>query len=349
MSGLTQNLNAVNDLASEQKSIVHPMINGNSTTAFFQAYKTALNYSLKTMKISFNYEHIDPGYKTLGGYYFNNDLENYTIAPSFTLLKKKLNIGLNTGYQINNLSAEQSATTNRWVGNLNATYVPSNKLIFSGTYSNFSSFTKNRPATDPFYFTGADTLNFYQLTQNASGMLNYSFGDAAVKNNCQLLYNYQESTSLVGNLENGGAFGTSIGQLPEGVPDKTHLVNLAYTRSMSKSGFAITAAGNINKTNVGAFNTLFIGPTLNLQKKVLAKKGNLSLGSTYNRQFTAGLLNSNILNHRLAFTFTPKKDNEKIGQASFSANANLMQRFAIEATQTNVTELNVFVNFGYSF
>jgi hypothetical protein len=349
LSALTQNTFALNDLNENSQSPIHKLVKGNETTDYFQAYNAALNYSLKFMKIAFKYEHIDPGYKTLGGYYFNNDLENYTLAPSFSLFKKKLNVALNTGYQRNNLSTQESATTSRWVGSANATYVPGKHIVFTGTYSNFSTFTQSRPNTDPFYFNAADTLNFYQLTQSASGMVAYNFGTDSLKSAVQLLYNYQESMSLNGDVNSSGAFGLNVTSESPGTPTHIHLINLGYTAQMVPIKAALTVAGNVNRSILPDFVTTFFGPTLNFQKSLLDQKAALSLGSTYNRQVSNDALSANILNHRISFNYTPKPANEKLGQISLSANANLMQRFALDPTMVNVSEVNVFINLNYTF
>jgi hypothetical protein len=75
----------------------------------------------------------------------------------------------------------------------------------------------------------------------------------------------------------------------------------------------------------------------------------LSFGTTYNRQLTNGILASNILNHRLSFTLNPTLKNEKLGKVNLAANANFMQRFAIDPTQVNLAELNLFINLNYTF
>ena len=349
LSALTQNTNAINDLAANNRSFIHPLINGNETTDYFQAYNAALKYNLKFMSVAFNYEHIDPGYKTLGGYYFNNDLEHYTLAPSFSLFKKKVNLAINTGYQRNNLSKEESATTNRWVGSINASFVPSTQWVFNGNYSNFSTFTQNRPTTDPFYFAGADTLNFYQLTQNASAMASYNFGSDQQKNTVQALYNYQESINLNGDIQNAGAFGVNLETDLTGIPTKIHLTNLAYTMQFIPMAAGLTIAANMNRTLISDFEALFFGPTLNLQKGLWDKKASLSFGTTYNRQIQNNVLNSNILNHRISFNYNPKLANEKWGKMGLSANANWMQRFAIDPGTVTISEINVFINLNYSF
>lgn len=348
LSGLTQNTNETLPVDEGQPSpFVNKLINANATTAYFNAFKTALSYKLKTMSFTFNFEHVDPGYKTLGGYYFNNDLQNYTFAPTFSLLKRKLNIGFNTGYQINNLSKEKSATTNRWVGSVNVSYAPIKSININGSYSNFSTYTRNRPVTDPFYYQPADTMNFYQLSQNAMASVGYRFGEGKNKSAVQLMYNFQESYNMVGNILDASAFGINVENTTE--PSNVHASNLSYSLQLTEMEASVTVATNANYTAFMATQSLFIGPTLNLQKSLLEKKASLSFGTTYNRQYSNAQLVGNVFNHRLAFTFSPKMKNEKAGKVNLSLNANLMQRLPTFTNITKISELNVFANVAYSF
>lgn len=350
ISALTQNINDVNDANTNSNlSFLNPLIAANATTDFFQAFKSSIKYQMKWMNVGFNFEHIDPGYKTLGGYYFNNDLNNYTISPSFILLKKKLTVGGNTGFQRNNLAGDKAATTTRWVGSINASFVPTPQLIFNGTFSNFSTFTKNRPATDPFYFAAADTMNFYQLTQSASAMISYNFGKSENKNVTQLMYNYQESTSLSGNITDAGAFGTNSENTIAGIPVQVHCANLAYSKQIKSINASLTFATNVNRTISTVSESTFIGPTINFQKSLFQKKSSLAVGSTYNRQYSFDVLTGNVFNHRISFSYSPKFENEQAGKINLSMNANWMQRLSVDAATPNRQEVNLFVNLNYSF
>ncbi|MDP5138836.1 MAG: hypothetical protein NWP83_00015, partial [Spirosomaceae bacterium] len=52
----------------------------NATSESYNAFKTNLNYNIAASKtlIGVGYERVDPNYQTHGGYYFVNDLINYT-------------------------------------------------------------------------------------------------------------------------------------------------------------------------------------------------------------------------------------------------------------------------------
>jgi hypothetical protein len=303
---------------------------------------------MKAASVAFNFEHIDPNYKTLGGYFFNNDLENYTLAPSFKLLKGKMNLGLNGGFQKNNLAADKAATTKRWIGSSNISYVPIQKIALNVSYSNFSTFTRNRPTSDPFYYAIADTLNFYQLSQNASAsvMLQTGKKDKNNSGSIQALYNFQESSSMNGAIQNASAFGINVNA--EGVPSYVHSGNLAYTNNFKKENLSATIGSNVNQTIFLDQNSLFIGPSLTLQKK-LKKKISLSGGSTYNRQYKNASLVSNVFNHRISASYALKMKNEKQGSMSFSLNGNWMTKLPTVATESKFSELNIFANLGYRF
>lgn len=349
ISGLTEDLYDQNDLLKGSKNVLYKAINGNGSTNFYHAFNSSINYSFKSFTIGAKFEHIDGNYKTLGGYYFNNDLQNYTLTPAISLFKKKLNISVNSGFQRNNLSGLNASTTNRWIGSGNISFTPNSKLLVNASYSNFSTFSRNRPITDPFYAQPIDTLNFFQLSQNASAMITTNWGPKESKSAIQLLYNYMESTSLSGNIEGSGVFGIGVQSSNNGIPTNAHMTNLSYSVQFSKIAASLAISGNVNYSITGDQSNLFLGPSLTFGKSIKSIGGNLSVGSTFNQQFVINSLSSNVLNHRAAFNWSPKFKNEKIGSFNFGLNANLLQKFAISQGDNNVHELNIFFNLAYNF
>lgn len=93
----------------------------------------------------------------------------------------------------------------------------------------------------------------------------------------------------------------------------------------------------------------FMGPTVNFQKSLFQKKSTLAIGSTYNRQYTNDALLSNVFNHRISFTFSPKFEKENTGKMNFSLNANWMQKLSLDTAKPTIQEMNLFVNLNYSF
>jgi hypothetical protein len=350
LSGLTQNLENTEDFVNtaQSASLFGNLLVNNGTTDFYSAYNAALAYKFKKMNLAIKFEHIDPNYKTLGGYYFNNDLENYTLAPSFTLFKSKVNLGLNAGFQRNNLNGDKSATTKRWIGSINTSVNLKAGLSINGSYSNFSTFTKNRPTTDPFYFDGADTLNFYQVSQNASAGFVYAFGknDAEVGKSVQGMYNFMESMNVNGALSSAGAFGANVDEV--GVPIYVHGINAAYAMQFKTSKTNLSMAFNANQTEAVGTTSLFYGPSVNVSKPLLGEKVKFGVGSTYNRNMKDAVLSNHILNHRLSLTHSPKLKNEQLSM-NLSLNGNFLQKLPTVASEVAGQEVNVFVNLSVGF
>ena len=73
---------------------------------YFNALNVSFDYPAGNGTIGAGYERIDPNYKTLGAYFFNNDLENITVNASQTIFDNKLNLSVNAGLQQDNLDNE---------------------------------------------------------------------------------------------------------------------------------------------------------------------------------------------------------------------------------------------------
>ncbi|MFO0322923.1 MAG: hypothetical protein ACK504_10915 [Bacteroidota bacterium] len=334
LSGLTRNLFAETEKPSNN-AIYHSFLKNRTTTSYFSAYKAALAYTGKGYGIQLQYERVDPNYKTLGGYFFNNDLENITIAPNVTLFKNKLNISANVGKQKNNLNSEKISTSSRWVSALNLSFAPSQKWNFNVSYSNFSTFTKIRQQTDPFFRDNLDSLNFYQISQNANTTITHSFGKQLIKHTITATGAYQ----IANNKTNGAS---------DGADTKVMNGNLIYSSNFTKTKTSLSFGLNYNRSHLPNLMNEFYGPTLSVSKSFFKNLIKSTLGTTYNKSLLNGKENSSVLNSRFGLTYSPKLKNEKIGKPNIGLNANYLARF-----KTNTTlpfeELTIMLNLGYSF
>ncbi len=346
LSGLTRNITSPADLNSAPKNQLPLIFNPNSTSQFFSAYKGSLGYRYKILGINFNYERIEPEYKTLGAYYFNNDLENFTIAPSLTLFKGKLNLSLNTGVQRNNLKNDKLNTTSRWVGSTNINYAPNQQWNLNCSYSNFSSYTKQRPQEDPFYKNTLDTLNFYQLTQSSMISVTRNFGNNSIKQNLMLSANYQITGQNQGAINNPGLFGTTSDIK---LPSKIINANLGHNMMFSKSKTAVTTAFNINNSVLTNFNTIYLGPNLNLSQAFLKSVLKMSIGTSYNQVLTNGIKTNEVFNHRLSANYAPKLNNEKIGKFNFTLSATYLQKLQNQINSSAFNEFTGNIGLNYNF
>jgi hypothetical protein len=346
LSGIMRNVRSNIDAQSAPKNKLPYIFNPNPTSQFFQAYKASIGYKLKLIRLAFAYEKVEPEYKTLGAYFFNNDLENFTFAPSATLLKGKINLSANTGLQRNNLNNDKLNTTKRWVGALNASYAPNQKWNFTGSYSNFSSYTKQRPQDNPFYRNNLDTLNFYQLTQSANAGVSHNFGKLNLKQSANFNSNYQVTGQKQGAINDATAFGINQNiNTPSKIVNTNYSHNFQFIKQKTSAGLTF----NTNYSEQGNFYTLFIGPGLMAGKNFINNLLKISTGLTFNKVYLNNTNNNNILNARFGANYSPKLVNPKIGKLNFTASLSYTQKLKAQNTSNVFNEFTGNVGINYNF
>jgi hypothetical protein len=335
LSGITRNLLNDGYIDPNQKNPIPLLFTPKSTSQFFAAYKSSIGFSKNVFSINLNYEHVDPDYKTLGAYFFNNDLENITIVPSLRLLKGKLNISVNSGYQHNNLDKTKFSSNKRFVSSGNISYAPSPKLIFNASYSNFTSYTRIRPVTDPYYQkTPADTLNFYQISQSANSSASYNFGGKSIRHSITLVGSYQISNQKQGNTT---------------APATTVLnANTNYNLTFIKTKITAGITGNYNQIKSFSSVTTYMGPGITLGKSFFKNTVRFNLGSVFNESFTNSDVTALVLSERASISYSPKTS-KKYGKPSVSLNAVYTDKFAATQQQKGFKEFTGMVNLNYSF
>ncbi|NOS90431.1 MAG: hypothetical protein HOP30_00775 [Cyclobacteriaceae bacterium] len=301
-----------------------------ASTEYHHAMKTSVGYTGGVFHLQLNYERVDPGYQSLGAYFFNNDMENITVSTSVRLLQNKLDLSANVGTQRNNLNDAKLNATSRTVGNFTVNFNPSQSWNVTGSYSNFTTFTRVRPRFDPFFNNALDSLNFYQINQNMTGSVSYSFGSKEVKQG--IFFN--------------GTFQMADETPQENAPSNDSRVytgNLAYRYSKTASNLTLTAAVNYNRGDIGTTNTLSVGPNLSVTKSFLEKKLRCTFTATYNQQFQNQILQSNVMNLRANGSYNVKKKH------TFSINLVSLTKFAAETDKIGFSEYTATFNYGYSF
>ncbi|RZJ20553.1 MAG: hypothetical protein EON51_14760 [Acinetobacter sp.] len=139
----------------------------NATSEYYTAFSGALAYRNRKFGIKVSYKRIDPDFKTMGAYFFNSDLENWTINPNFTILKGKVRFNGSLGIQHDNLKKQKRAENKRIIGSANAGIEFTKSLGLDVTYTNFSD---NQRAQTALF---ADSLRIVQATQTIGLMPRY--------------------------------------------------------------------------------------------------------------------------------------------------------------------------------
>jgi hypothetical protein len=335
LSGLTRNLQSDPNPSAAQSNRLPLIFSPNSSSQFFEAYRSSLGFSKGVFSLGLNYEHIAPNYKTLGAYYFNNDLENFTFTPSLRLLNGKLNLGANAGYQHNNLDKSKFSTNKRFVTSATVSYAPSAKFSCNALYSNFSTYTNVRPITDPYYQrSAADTLNFYQVSQSANASMTYNIARVVTRHSFVLAGSYQVSSQKQGNTSQPGTLVING--------------NFCYNISFIKSKWSAALTCNYNHLESMAGTTLYAGPGITLGKSFAKNLLRLSISNVFNQAYTDQKVTALVLNERASLAFTPKLD-KKFGKPSLSLSAMYTNKFRTELQKNAFSEFTGMVNLGYSF
>jgi hypothetical protein len=334
-TAITRDTRAPFDLSGPRTlfSILGGAYSPRTSTAFYNALKAGINYTGGFYTVGVGYERVDPGYATLGAYFFNSDLENITVNGTMRVLKDKVNLSANVGTQRDNLNGDKTSTMRRLASSVNVGWVPSQKVNLTFSYSNFQTITRVRNIfdqinnTNPFNFQ--DTLNFSQIAQNASGNVMLALrNDKTRRNGLNLNVSYQQTDDRGGNSASPSS--------------RFYNGNLSYNNTVVNRDFSWTISANYNRNENGGIVATTLGPVASVNKAFFNKQVRTTLAITWNQSYVGNSLASQIMNGRLSGTYTFKKKH------NFNLSAIVTRRQSLaSANASTFTEFNG--NAGYSF
>jgi len=304
------------------------------STAYYNAFKSNIKYSGNSYGFGTSYERIEPGYITLGAYYFNNDFENLTLDVSKRLLKNKINISGRIGLQRNNLDSDKVSESKKTVGNLNVSYAVNPKLNINTTFSNFVSYTHIRSDFENINqlnpYENLDTLDFTQISQNIGTNISWRMGNIQSKDK-------QQALNLNMSMQQA-----SIEQEEEKKPGaRFYNGNVAYNLNLIDLNLTLFSSINTNYSELPEVdNQLTFGPTTGCSKSMLEKKLRISSSLSYNTNFETENFN-NIVVWRNTGSYTLLK------QHSFNLSLVTLNRNA--AGQEPLTEFTLTFGYRYNF
>lgn len=259
------------------KSIMSLLVKNKQSTHYYFAGETRLGYQENKWGAQIIFKRIDPGYQSMGAYFFQNDIQEFSLANNFKLDSGRLQINTNIGLQTDNLKKQKTSTSRRFIGSANINYNPSQKFGISFNFSNFG-ITNNPLNTSPgnelfkqvnnsfmlmpyFLWRNEKTmknLNIIATYQSLSTPQSY-IGSTPDLNTYSLTANYNHTWILPGINANGslnyinsktilgdmGSYGGSIG-------GSAPLLNRKLTVNASASWLQNTFKGNDNGHSIRA-------------------------------------------------------------------------------------------------
>ena len=261
------------------------------SSAYYKAFKSSFDYQHESWLLGIAYERIDPGYRTLGAYYFNSDLENITLNGSAGLFDGKINLAASGGVQRDNVDNTKMSTMRRIVGSLNANYTPSQRFNVMASWSSFQTYTNIRPQFETINeltpYDHLDTLNFTQVSRNASLSGMYRFGQGENSNrNLHLNVSWQDASDKQGDVQQYA--GTSFCN-----------INAGYAMSLPGDNSSVAITWNTSLSDGTNIRTGMFGPVVSLARSLLDKRLRTTLSSSYNQTYSNGVKANRIVNGRL--------------------------------------------------
>ncbi|MBP6872312.1 MAG: hypothetical protein KBC43_09930 [Bacteroidales bacterium] len=256
----TTNLAAQTIEEIEEDNTLHSLnkfLGINFSSEYYYAIRSSLQYKERNWGVKLDYRRIEPGYRSMGAYFFNNDVQNITLSPSFALFKRKLTVSGAIGLQEDNLRGTKRATSARTIGNVNISFNPKPKYGFTASYSNYSinqragtiplnDTARGRQATHSFMFTP----RFMLITPERSHMVMLVYNLVAGRDRNEFTAPFTRFTSQIAQLN--------------------YALGLTKTKWSVNTGITCTLISNYIADITG------IGGTIGISKTLLKDK--LSIG-----------------------------------------------------------------------
>ncbi len=229
-------------------SSLNKFLSVNFSSEYYYAIRSALQYKEKMWSVKLEYKRIEPRYRSMGAYFFNNDVENITLSPSFALFKRKLTLSGSVGLQQDNLRDTKRATSARTIGNVNITCNPGPKFGFSASYSNYS--INQKAGRMPLN----DTTKVNQATHNFSFTPRFSLIKPEKSHMLMLVYNLAACSDRNDFTSDFTHFTSQITQLNYilGLTEKKWSINTGLTYTLTSNFMAdisgIGGTAGVSKT-----------------------------------------------------------------------------------------------------
>ncbi|MBT1688700.1 hypothetical protein [Dawidia soli] len=330
------------DTRSVESNQSHPLANtgflytSRISSSYYQAFKASLNYQQEGYVLGVGYERVAPGYRTLGAYYFNNDLENITANGAVALLKGKMNVGINAGVQRDNLDKAKISTMRRVVTAVNVAYAPSSRVNLGVMYSNFQTYTNIRSQfvdiNQATPYDNLDTLNFTQISQSATATAMFMLG-----------HNEQKRQTLNFNLTYQNAADKQETQ-QQNAGTSFYNGNVAYAVNFVPQNMMVSGSFNATVSESPGSTSRTFGPTVSVGRSFFEKKLRTTLSSSYNNTYANGRRTNTIINGRLNGSMTVQKKHAiNLGLVVVNRSSN------VEGAAQAFTEFTGTLGYSYSF
>ena len=316
---------ALDSISDGWLRLANGLITVNGTTSYFKAFKTSLNYQFTPSIVTgIEYRRVDPGFHSMGSYFFNNDVQHITFNQTVGLMDNKLSLRGSLGIQNDNLDGSKANTAHRVIGSLSGNYTINENWAVDASFNNYST---NQRA---YKTAGSDSLQIYQV--NRTFMLMPLFTKSTATASHMVMLNLNYTTLDDRNKKTSDMTDTD-----------TYMAMLMYNFGLPALRLNLSAGANYTRMTNKNFENAMLGGNLNVSKTLLDDK--LSLNWSNNVMSNkinddSGLTLNSALN--AAYRFHPKH--------AVSMNFNFINnRFANEAAVPSYHEIRGDISYVFTF
>ena len=304
-------------------ALIRKLVTLNTSTQLLAAGQGSLGYQGNNYNVLVRYRRVDPDYKSMGAYYFETDVQNYTVEGGWRLLKGQMQLNGSLGLQNDNILHDKAYRSNRKIGALSASYNTQDYGI-DLRYSNYG-ITQDR-GLNPI----VDTLRVARTNHNINAMLRYNINGDLLAQGFVLVGNIQSLVDL-NNFTSGQNTSNS----------KT--VNFSYQLSFVPRSLGLNANVNYTVADISFGRTVFYGPSLGLDKQFAKGKYGLNASVSYQQQQNNKKDAGNLWNGNVNGSYLMSKRN------AVSISFSYLKSNSRDITLPGFNELRSSLNLTHSF
>lgn len=305
-------------------SSMSDLLRVNNSSQLLTAGSLALAYQKKNMGIKAEYKRVDPDYQSIGAYYFETDVENYTVSPSLTLDKGKLRLQGSMGLQYDNLKKEKAVRSQKIIGSGNVSY---QQPLYGVDirYSNYGISQRQQLVPIP------DDRRIARTNHNLNVMGRYTIAsDPRLVHNIVALAGLQ---SLNDQNPYTSAFtetNTTTANLNYQISIQAHQLNASF-------GYTYTLA------ELASFKTSLYGPSLSIGKQLYKNKIQAQTAWNWQKQVSEGATLGDVINGNFNLSWRAhSKGSVKAGLIFLKSAASPIVPKGFHELRTNLGYTHIF-------
>ncbi|MBK8930041.1 MAG: hypothetical protein IPM72_10305 [Chitinophagaceae bacterium] len=263
------------------KNLISILVKDKVSTHYYFAGETRLGYQEKKWGAQLIIKRIDPGYQSMGAYFFQHDIQEYSFANNFKLDSGKLSINTNIGFQKDNLKKQKTSTSKRFIGSANISYIPSQKFGINFNFSNYG--ITNNPLP-----TSMGNELFKQVNNSFMLMPFFFWTNEKAIKNLNIIATYQSLKTPQ----------SSIGSMPD---MNSYSLTGAFSNTWIQRGINANVSVNYINSKIAAGDISSYGGTLGGMVPIAKKRIMVNASASYLQNLFKGTSNGNSIRASVGF------------------------------------------------